>query len=77
MESGWVSPVIWIPAMGEMWASARESGFCGRIRHLGECSGYTKDHLPKIDDNAPLLNAEEARFASFAARMAFSSLWIR
>ena len=69
--------MFWFPTVGEVRVSAPEFGFCDRIRHLVECSGYTMDHLPKIDDNAPLVNAEEARFASFAARMAFSSLWIR
>lgn len=49
----------------------------GRIRHSLGCNGYTCVHLPIRKDNAPLLNAELATVASFAARMAFSSFWIR
>ena len=48
-----------------------------RSRRFGKYIGYTLVHLPVRKDNAPLLNAEEARFASFAARMAFSSFSIR
>ena len=40
-------------------------------------SGYTKDHLPAERENPELDKNEEARVASFAARIAFSSFVMR
>lgn len=58
-------------------AAAREQTFFERTRHFWGHSGYTWLHLPVRKDRAPLLKAEDAREASFAARMAFSSFWTR
>ena len=45
--------------------------FVGESRPAGEYSGYTYDHLPNCPKNT------DAIPASFAARIAFSSLRIR
>ena len=49
--------------------------FSGRSRRVGEYSGYTIYHLP--ENNPELPKNEEAKLASRAARIAFSSLLIR
>lgn len=51
--------------------------FFGKNRRFSGYIGYTSLHLPVRKDKAPLLNAEDASEASFAARMAFSSFWTR
>ena len=71
-----------VPQAGEAVGAGKPACFPGRpaverSRHAGGYSGYTCAHLPVRKDNAPLLKAEDAKFASFAARMAFSSFWMR
>ena len=51
-------------------------GFSDRFRPVLVYIGYTFDHLPACV-RIPLPRMEDAIFASFAARMAFSSLLIR
>lgn len=63
-----------------LWAVEPEDaclpfGYVGRSRQLGECSGYTKHHLPENNPEFP--RNEEASPASLEARIAFSSLAIR
>ena len=44
-----------------------------KSRPVAEYIGYTWYHLPVKKESAPLPSAADAAFASFAARMAFSS----
>lgn len=51
--------------------------FCGEIRPVVECSGYTCCHLPDGKCMPDWFKRTDAMLAIFAARMAFSSLVIR
>jgi len=55
------------------WVPYPAPDAAGRNRPAVECTGYTWIHLPVKKERAPLLSAADAAFASFAARMAFSS----
>ena len=52
-------------------------GCGGSCRQAGGYSGYTWFHLPDKNGMPPCPKREEASRAIFAARMAFSSLWMR
>ena len=69
MVAGWVAPAV--VAAGE-WGC----GFSDKFRLAEGYIGYTFDHLPACV-RIPLPRMDDAIFASFAARMAFSNLLIR
>lgn len=50
---------------------------CNGIHLVGGCSGYTWVHLPMRNCEPDFPKMAEAILAIFAARIAFSSLWIR
>ena len=51
-------------------------GSADNFRLVEGCIDYTRYHLPGVNGKTILGNNEEARAASFAARMAFSSFAI-
>ena len=74
-----VGGVEWEKTVGQavvVWEDSvpyPESDAADRNRPAVEYSGYTRVHLPVKKESAPLPSAADAAFASFAARMAFSS----
>ena len=54
----------------------QELCFADENHPVGECIGYTWDHLPGVDKDE-LVRKAEAIVAIFAARIAFSSFRIR
>lgn len=55
----------------------RQSGFCEKSHLVEEHNDYTSDHLPMPSCRPELESREDAKVASFAARIAFSSFAIR
>ena len=69
--------VLAVVVYGVVFFGALPLCFYDMYRPVEEHSDYTYSHLPFRNEPPVRLRKPEAKFASFAARIARSNLWIR